>query len=166
MSYPIVPVAVTKETLILSQGFRCGDLPYQQDLARWLVEDAPKALKDKTRIWYYVTNDDSRQIAGFGSLGKTKWQLEPEGDKVRVQIIPALAVHSDHQGKRYSGIILKHLIGEATDLFHKVSPLLGLFVHPENELAIRTYRNAGFKMSEHIRCVDQGVEYLGMTYEL
>src|SRR5260370_41624850 len=91
------PVRITRDDLDLVAGFRCGKEPHQQALADWLVTDALKALKDKTRIFAYATDEANPQIVGYGSLGKTKWQLtkknggQEPGQQGRVQIIPALA---------------------------------------------------------------------------
>jgi ribosomal protein S18 acetylase RimI-like enzyme len=45
---------------------------------------------------------------------------------------------------RYSSQILDHLVTEAASLPVTVS-VLGLFVHPENQRAIKAYERAGFQ---------------------
>lgn len=162
---PIVPVLVNTSDLALAADFRCGEGPHQQELARWIREDAARAMKSKTRVWLYVTNDEDQRIAAFGSLGTSNWKLEPDAEKIKVQIIPALAVHADHQGKGYARFVLQHLIGEATLRF-EVSPLLALFVHPDNAVAIHVYEKAGFRCTEHVRYLDGDTAYLGMIREL
>lgn len=164
-SYPIVPVSVTSSDLALAADFRCGEAPHQQELARWIKESAASAMKAKTRVWFYVTHDEHKHIAAYGSLGTSNWRLEPDAERIKVQIIPALAVHQDHQGKGYAKIILQHLIGEAAQRF-EVSPLLGLFVHPANAVAIHVYEQAGFRCTEHVRYPDGDTVYLGMVREL
>src|SRR5207244_3529887 len=120
-------------------------------LADWLITDAAKALKGKTRIWAYATPD--KRVVGFGSLGKTKWHLTEEDGKqpdpkakVRVQIIPALAVHEEFQGQGISYGIVRHLIQEAKLLMDQVSPILGLYVHEQNGAAIHVYKKVGFRL--------------------
>jgi GNAT superfamily N-acetyltransferase len=164
-SDPIVPVLVTTSDLALAADFRCGEGLHQQELARWIKEDAAPAMKSKTRVWFYVTNDEQKNIAAYSSLGTSNWRLSPDADKIKVQIIPALAVHEDHQGKGYAQFVLQHLIGEATQRF-EISPLLALFVHPDNAVAIHVYEKVGFRCTEHVRYLDVDTAYLGMIREL
>jgi GNAT superfamily N-acetyltransferase len=114
---------------------------------------------------------DTRQVVGYGTLGRSKWHLtqadgtpEPE-KKVRVQIIPALAVHEDFQGHGISYVIVDHLIHEAKLLMDEVSPILGLYVHEQNAAAIHVYEKKGFRRF-HLRYKDEAGIYLSMVYEL
>jgi ribosomal protein S18 acetylase RimI-like enzyme len=66
-------------------------------------------------------------------------------------LIPAVAIQKQFWGKpdgpregRYSSQILDHLITEAARLPIDV-PVLGLFVHPQNQRAIKVYERAGFQ---------------------
>jgi ribosomal protein S18 acetylase RimI-like enzyme len=58
------------------------------------------------------------------------------------------------------------LIAEATDRI-AVSPLLGLFVHPQNQRAISVYQRSGFTLFAHT-CTDKTtrVVYRSMLYDL
>jgi GNAT superfamily N-acetyltransferase len=165
------PVRITKNDLGLFAGFRCGNEPYQKALADWIATDAAKAIKDKTRVFAYVTSDKPYQVVGYGSLGKTRWQLTKEDgqqdpeEKVRVQIIPALAVHEDFQGHGISYVIVNHLIQEAK-LLIDVSPLLGLYVHEKNAAAIHVYTKVGFHFVDGLEHADETGRNLGMVYEL
>ncbi len=67
---------------------------------------------------------------------------------------------------RYSSLILDHLIAEATDR-SGASPLLGPFVHPGNQRAVKVYERAGFAPYWHTY-TDKAtaVVYRSMIYEL
>jgi hypothetical protein len=66
-------------------------------------------------------------------------------------LIPAVAVQKEFWGKpdgpkegRFSFQILDHLVSEAARLPVSV-PVLGLFVHPQNQRATKAYQRAGFQ---------------------
>ena len=66
----------------------------------------------------------------------------------------------------YSTQILNHLIAEAEDRC-ATSPLLGLFVHPDNQRAIRVYERGGFVPFSHTYTDKAtGVSYRSMLYQL
>ncbi|MBI3821661.1 MAG: GNAT family N-acetyltransferase [Planctomycetes bacterium] len=135
----------------LVKGFSCGDEAYEQDLARWLREDAAQTLAGGGKVWLYAT--EAKEIVGFGSLAITRWNFpESASNRVSLALIPAVALQKQFWGKpdgprenRYSSQILDHLLTEAARLKIDV-PILGLFVHPENKRAIKAYERAGFTL--------------------
>ena len=140
------PIRITKDDLGLFSDFKCGQENYQHALAVWITgEEAIKALKGKTRIFAYATARVPEQVVGYGSLGTSNWKLaDDESDKVKVQIIPALAVHEKYWGQGVCKQIVDHLVNEAQQNVN-ASLLLGLFVHEKNDAAIHVYQAAGFK---------------------
>jgi RimJ/RimL family protein N-acetyltransferase len=168
----LVVVPFSAERLDLVKDFSCGEEPHERELAEWIRQDALPAMSRGTNVWLYATED--RELVGFGSLGVTNWRWpDPSSRKVAVQVIPAVAIQKVYWGKpegpregRYSSQILDHLIAEATDL-SDVSPLLGLFVHPDNQRAIKLYERAGFVPFSHTYTDKKtGVVYRSMIYEL
>ena len=89
-------------------------------------------------------------------------------------IIPALALRRECWGKppgaawpdRYSGQILRHLIGEAAAL-PGPPPAVGLYVHPDNAAAVKLYERFGF-IRRHNTYTDKatGTTYHGYAREL
>jgi GNAT superfamily N-acetyltransferase len=125
-----------------------------------------------TSVWLFLT--EGRDLIGYGSLGQTNWRWPAPADKkVAVQVIPAVAIQKAYWGKpdgpregRYSSLILDHLIAEATDR-SDVSPLLGLFVHPDNQRAVKVYERGGFAPYWYTYTDKAtGVVYRSMIYEL
>src|SRR5207249_3478309 len=102
------------------------------------------------KVWLYATG--SKEVVGFGSLAVTRWHYpEPSSKRIAIAIIPAVAVQKAFWGKpdgpregRYSTQIIEHLITEAAKLPIQ-EPVLALYVHPENQRAIKAYERAGFE---------------------
>jgi GNAT superfamily N-acetyltransferase len=166
----VIPFA--EDLLEAVADFHCGDEPHERELADWVRQEALQAMAGGTDVWLFATAEG--ELVGYGSLGTTRWKWpDPAGPKVPLQIIPAVAIQKAYWGKpegpregRYSSQILDHLIAEATDR-SAVSPLLGLFVHPDNERAIRVYQRVGFVPYTHTYTdKTTGVVYRSMLYEL
>jgi GNAT superfamily N-acetyltransferase len=144
-------------------GFSCGEAPWEQELNDWITGKAADGIRAHVSAggdaWLYVTEQDG--VVGFASLARSNWRWPGNRDRPRrLTIIPALGVRDDLKGKpddappeeRYSAQILRDLIGEAVARFSQYSaegldptPILALFVHPENVRAIRFYERAGFQ---------------------
>ncbi len=129
------------------QAFHCGELPRDKEVATFLTTDFPTLVVDSDRAlqaWLY--RDDANALVGFSSLGKSEWSYPtPTGTRVTVQIIPALAVASGHQGNGYMREILLDVFNEAMAKRDCVSELLGLLVHVDNTRAIDVYKSEGFE---------------------
>lgn len=108
------------------------------------------------KVWFYFNKDT--QLVGYASLGKSKWpdpgmdRPLPDLPAVPISLIPSLGIQTPFQGgpagaayeDKYSTQILKHIIVEARRKLSERQPYLGLYVHPENERAIKCYRKFGF----------------------
>jgi len=135
----------------LVRDFSCGDEPYERDRATWIQSEAAETIARGGNVWLYVT--ENRDVIGFGSLAVSRWNYpEPANRRVALALIPAVAVQKQFWGKpdgprdnRYSSQILDDLILTAAQL-KLDAPILGLFVHPENQRAIKAYERAGFIM--------------------
>jgi GNAT superfamily N-acetyltransferase len=153
-SSTLVVVPFTPDMLDLVQGFSCGDQPHERELAEWITRDSIQAMQRGTQVWLYATPE--RELVGYGSLGVTRWRWpEPTSKKVEIQVIPAVAIQQAYWGKpegpreeRYSSQILDHLLAEA-DARADAMPLLGLFVHPDNQRAVAVYQRVGFVPFSH-----------------
>jgi RimJ/RimL family protein N-acetyltransferase len=126
------------------ERFYCGALKRDDELVDYLRRKAIEEVEDgKTLVWLYFDDDD--QFVGYSSLSDTRWRTPPpKGDFVPLQIIPYLAVATEHQGNRYSRAILGDTIAEALER-RLTSETLGLFVHVENAAAIHVYSTTGFE---------------------
>ena len=152
----------------LLRDFNCGDEPFEQELARWIQQEAEEALGRGTCVWLYVT--DSKEIIGYGSLAMTRWHY-PESAKKRatLAIIPPVAIQKQFWGKPDGPRkIVTHRRFSITFLWKQRSlridiPILGLFVHPENKRAIKAYERAGFTLfSKTYHDKATGITYLSM----
>ncbi len=144
-------------------GFCCGTEHYADYLREWIQgSEVSDSLKRGTQVWLF--ENTVGQIVGYGSLGRTRWRWPlPDGKYDYLQILPALAVAEDFQGRppdkdwRYSVQILSHLIAEA-EFNYRASletkkPLLAwlvLMVHNDNQRGIRFYQTIGFELIPHL----------------
>lgn len=133
----------------------CGSETYQSELAVWLQNEAPDAITRGTRVWLYF--NQAGAFVGFGSLGPTNWRYpDPSSKRTGVVLIPAVAVQREFWGKpenvapqeRYSSQILRHLVDEAGH-WPGSPPAVGLYVHPENQAAIKLYQRFHFRQFHH-----------------
>ncbi len=141
------------------QGFDCGDEPYEKEVSEWLkgpsgagIDSALNSISDParpSRLWLYKLGEE---VVRFGALSKTTWRWPGKNNDptLPLSIIIWFAVQKAYWGQppgpkdsRYSAVILDDLIAEAR-LDAKTHPVLGLFVHKDNERAIRFYKGVGF----------------------
>lgn len=154
MSASLIAVEFGAELLDLVQGFDCGEESYERELADWIRQESIPVLQRGGKVWLYVTPDKS--LVGYGSLAVTRWNYPAPSDKrVSLALIPAVAIQKPYWGKpegpreeRYSSQILDHLIAQAAHLPISV-PALGVFVHPQNQRAVKLYERAGFQPFSH-----------------
>lgn len=136
--------------------FHCGDEPWQVPLARWITgqatEDALFWMQERgTRVWLYAL--PSGEVVGYGSLGVTRWALDPDSRKrSEIYILPMLALRSAFQGKperagslKFSHQILGDLVAKAARAESPALPGVGLFVDTRNQPAISLYERFGFR---------------------
>lgn len=101
------------------------------------------------------------------TLGVTRWQYpDATSRKTELVIVPAVAIRKEFWGspagpqdERYSSQIMRHLLDEARDWPGEL-PALGLFVHPDNQAAIKLYERFGFHAFSRT-CTDTST---GVTY--
>lgn len=170
-------------------GFDCRedrsrDVRYwEREVNVWLSQDPStgdgalyRIRRKDCKVWFYFNKET--QLVGYGSLGKSKWP-DPGKDPpsrdlpaVPISLIPSVGIQTPFQGRpagaayedKYSTQILKHLVMEARRGLNSRQPYLGLYVHPENERAIRCYRKFGFTDFPHpFQHPDAGVAYLSMV---
>jgi GNAT superfamily N-acetyltransferase len=111
-------------------------------------------MEKGTTVWLFGSSQGD--LVGFGSLGKTRWAYpDPAGKKRFLALIPAVAIQRPFWGKpegppehRYSSQILQFLLARAQEM-PDVEPAVGLFVHPDNQAAIRLYQRFGFAAYPH-----------------
>jgi len=141
------------------QNFNCGDRAFEQEVASWLkgadtlgTDSALNSINhsDKPcRVWLYKLDG---VLVGFGSLAKTEWRWPGKNNdpKLPLTIVIWVGLQKEFQGQplgpkegRYSSQILDDLVAEA-EQDAKTHPVLGLFVHKDNDKALKFYRDAGF----------------------
>ncbi|MFC1759547.1 GNAT family N-acetyltransferase [Planctomycetota bacterium] len=135
--------------LEIVQRFECGDDVWASLAAEWIKNAPPfasaaKSITDHgTKVWLHKLDDC---LVGFSSLGKNRWNVPPpEGPLQHIGYVPMVAVNAAFQGKsdgnrKYSHIIIDHIIAEARQSYSK----LGLLVNPENVTAMKLYETFGF----------------------
>jgi ribosomal protein S18 acetylase RimI-like enzyme len=150
MSGSLIAVEFTEQHLPQVQDFDCGGESYERELADWIRQESVPAIARGCKVWLYVT--PQKEIIGYGSLALTRWNYpEPSSKRVALAVIPAVAIQKQFWGQpdgpkegRFSSQILDHLIVKAAYLPTAVQ-VLGLFVHPQNQRAIKVYERAGFQ---------------------
>ncbi len=94
--------------------------------------------------------------------------------RVPISLIPAVGISQRFQGgpqgaesaEKYSTKIMNHLVFEARKHTER-QPFLGLYVHTQNEKAIRLYRRMRFRdFSQKYSHAKAGVEYQSMILRL
>lgn len=156
------------------QTFSCGTAIYETEISDW-IKRADGALKETakgTQVWLYYFDED---LVGFGSLCAAPWKLPSEfASQLPINLIPVVGVQTVFHGKpegpregRFASQIMNHLKFEAAKRTDRL-PLLGLFVHPQNERAIRFYQREGFlEYDEEFDFDDEkNVAYRGMIIKL
>ena len=156
------------------QTFTCGEREWEVEVGKWIAApagDPESALycieQGRCSVWLYtLPADDSLDIVGFTSLGRTSWGLQKRGEKTPIQIVPNFAVALRYQGQprdvpkaeRYAYKMFGDLIAEAGRRwkFEGASQLLGLHVHPMNERAIQFYENPTHKLSRLPKPIQKG----------
>jgi GNAT superfamily N-acetyltransferase len=147
----LTAVRLAPQDLPRIQGFDCGAEPYQSDLAAWPGAEAETCIGEGTKVWMYVARDGV--VVGYGSLGATNWRYpDAKAKRIPVFIIPAVALRKEFWGRpadapkddRYSSQVMRHLLAEAAGWPGSPSAI-GLYVHPENEAAIKLYERFGFQ---------------------
>jgi len=187
MPRTIRPIPFREEFILRDdvQRFSCGDQTWETEVADWIKDrDQPAVLNDMKRrgalVWLYATEDDG--LVGFGSLGKTTWALAPGSNRIKLWLIPMLGLDRRFQGQpndgsedRFSNQIMDHLIDEARSRVSAeigqpkaCEPLLGLFVHPQNNKAKHIYiKRFNFAEAKVINHNDEtGVDYEGLLLNL
>jgi hypothetical protein len=143
-------------------SFDCGDAPYQQEIAEWIKNSGPDCVLDELkndpdlRVWIYTIGEEA--IVGYGSLATKVWRFPTGSGKRRktlevpVILIPNVGMRREYHGQpenvlskfdRYSSQIMDDLISKAADNQNGIR-WLGLYVHPENEGAIKLYNRHDF----------------------
>lgn len=159
-------VVFTPDMLDEVRDFDYGGEPYQRDLGEWMRTEAVPAMERGTKVWLYV--NQAGEIVGYGSLGVTRWKYpDPSSRRIELVIVPAVALRQIFWGKpdgadkddRYSSQIMRHLLEEAKNWPGRL-PAVGLFVHPDNQAAIKLYERFGFRAFHHTN-TDPGT---GVTY--
>jgi ribosomal protein S18 acetylase RimI-like enzyme len=171
-------IPFSEDLLKAVADFDCGDEEWERPLADW-IKAAPnvkngalqelRKRKGKLDVWLHV--NQANELVGYSSLGVSSWEWPTADDpRVPISVIPCVAIQRQFQGRpkddppRYSTQILDHLIFEARKHTDR-HPLLGLFVDPRNERAIRAYTAAHFE--EYFRTyLEDGIEYKSMLLKL
>lgn len=176
------------ELLPLVSDFNCAaeEPPklWEEEINEWIrmepvAEDGALFWMEKgTQVWLYTNEED--ETVGYGSLCESRWpdpaivEKRTKIKRVPISLIPAVGLDRRFQGgpegaaqdERYSTKILRHLLQEACKHSNR-QPFLGLYVHPQNERAIRLYRREHFEdFSQSFWHEEAGVEYLSMILKL
>ncbi|MEX0727917.1 MAG: hypothetical protein WEB58_23475 [Planctomycetaceae bacterium] len=143
--------------------FNCGDdFSWGRAATEWITgSDVRDSMARRgTRVWLY--RNDAGVLVGFGALGMTRRRWPPPGGGFsNLVIIPMLGIdrHFHRQPPaphtKYSHQILGHLVYEAyrwllTEKSKSTLPLLILYVHRDNEFAIKLYERFGFVQEREV----------------
>jgi ribosomal protein S18 acetylase RimI-like enzyme len=176
-AYDLVKELFTEDYWDEVQTFDCGSKSYEVEVSDWLKrpfgeDGALTAIRNSerpARVWLYRLAGGT--LVGFGAIAESKWRWKGKKDpSVPVTVIIWLAVAKQFQGlpkgpgkRRYSIQIVDDLIDEALALAH-THPVVGLCVHPENERAIKLYKQYGFTENlEPFTDKLTGITYLKMA---
>jgi hypothetical protein len=154
-----------RDLLPLVLDFDCAeqDPPrvWEEEINDWIRADPATGdgalfwMAKGTQVWLYADEHDA--VVGYGSLCQSRWpdlavtQRVPKLKRVPISLIPAVGMNRQFHGgpagaapeERYSTKIMHHLVCEARKHPER-QPFLGLYVHPDNEKAIRLYRRMNF----------------------
>jgi RimJ/RimL family protein N-acetyltransferase len=153
--------------------FTCGTEDWETEVSDWIKGPALDDMTRGCQVWlYFIRRSERNHLVGFGSLGEPPWKYPPSTD-LHPNIIPNVAVALRFQGKpagpweeRYAYLIMSDLISEAVAHAER-SPLLMLYVHPQNHRAIRFYEKIGFEPFHKVyRDKVKGVDYRSMILDL
>lgn len=98
---------LTREKLALFHDFDCGeseDQPWVQAVNDWITgrsaDDCAAIDIKNRRCKVFLYRNQSGELIGFGSLGKTKaeWPM-PDGPRIPVAIIPWIGLHKRYHGE-------------------------------------------------------------------
>jgi hypothetical protein len=160
------------------QDFDCGTTnPWETEVSDWIKEpslDRDGAIADMTNrgteVWLFRLNSAQGPIVGFASLGESNWPLNPSpAPRTKINIIPNMAVQkvywgqSDDNGK-FSDQILDFIKFGAEGHTER-QRLIGLYVHPQNDGAIRLYNHHKYEFVPGRFCPVNGVKYPAMLVE-
>src|SRR5260221_1743841 len=131
--------------------FTCGTEEWELEVSDWIKGPVLHDMGRGCEVWLYFKRQGERNhLVGFGSLGEPPWKYPPS-TPLHPNIIPNVAVALRFRGKpagpwnqRYAYQIMSDLISEAAAHADR-SPLLMLYVHPQNLRAIRFYEKIGFE---------------------
>jgi ribosomal protein S18 acetylase RimI-like enzyme len=190
MSTVVKKIPFEADLLPLVQGFDCSEVYppkfWEQEINEWIQmepEEGDGALYwlaqgRGTQIWLYA--NDNNEVIGYGSLCPSRWpdpsviEQAPKIKKIPISLIPAVGINRRFQGgpdgvekgQKYSRKIMNHLVHEARKHLDRW-PFLGLYVHPQNEKAIRLYLTIGFQsFSQKCHVVKAGLDYPSMILKL
>jgi len=196
MASSLATVPFTADLFPLVADFDCRadrsrpPTPWEEDVNEWIkpeTEPRPRYWMNKKgsqcRIWLYIKEREGVEgydVVGYGSLCRSKWPdvraepWRPDLPKEPVSLIPSVGIQTPFQGQpsdvapseRYSSQIIEHLIFEARKTMTERLPFVALYVHPENEKAIRLYRRCGFAEFAQTYTHPNGMVYRSMILAL
>ncbi len=181
-----VPFDATLLPLVIQ--FDCAEkaLPeiWEEEINDWIKMDPVEKdgalhwMGKGTQVWLYASEDD--EVVGYGALCQSRWpdpkvvEQVPKIKRMPISLIPAVGINRHFQGRpdgaakdqKYSTKIMNHLVFEARQYADR-QPFLGLYVHPQNEKAIRLYQRMKFvPFSQTYLHETAGVEYISMILKL
>ena len=192
MIAPLQKIEFGEDVRDLVSDFDCREsqdrdaTPWEAEINEWIKADPStkdgaryRTRRKECKVWLYLNEDDD--LVGYGSLGRSKWPdvgtdpIVPNLVMTPITLIPALGVQTQFQGRpegvlpaeKYAGQILNHLIYEARWKLTERQPCLALYVHPDNERAIKFYRKMEFRdFPQTWANPDNGAIYRSMVLKL